>query len=66
MGGAEDRPISMYCKASKNLQQCRPNLEEYPDSLAAMLADETLRGHSFIHGESPVVAVRTGRHALVA
>jgi hypothetical protein len=63
MEGAEDLPKTMYFKASKNLHQRRPDLEGYPDSMAAVPADESLRGHSFIHGESPVVAVRTGRRA---
>jgi hypothetical protein len=66
MEGAEDRPRTMYCKASKNLQQCRPNLEGYPDSVAAVPADETLPRHSFIHGQSPVVAVCTSRRAHAA
>ncbi len=60
---AEDRLRTMYCEAAKNVHCCRPNMEGYTNSVAAVPADEILRGQSFIHGESPGVAVRTGRHA---
>ncbi len=64
MEGAEDRPRAMYCEAAKNVNRYCPNMEGYPE--AAVPADETLRGQSFIHGESSGVAVRTGRrtHSL--
>ena len=61
--GAEDRPRIMYCEAAKNVHRCRPNMEEYLNSVAAITANENLRGQSFIHGESPGVAVRAGRRA---
>jgi hypothetical protein len=63
MEGAEDRPRTMYCEAAKNIHRCRPNIEGYPNSVAAVPAAETLRRQSFIHGESPEIAVRTGRRA---
>ncbi len=63
MEGAEDRPRVMYCVAAKNVHRCRPNMEEYLNTVAAVTANENLRGQSFIHGESPGVAVRAGRRA---
>ena len=61
--GAEVRPRTIYCEAEKTVNRCRPDMERYPNSVAAVPADETLRGLSFIHGESPEIAVRTGRRA---
>ena len=63
MEGAEDRPSTMYCEAAKNIHRCRPNVGGYLDSVAAVPANESLRGQSFIHGESTGVAVRAGRRA---
>ena len=65
MEGAGDRHRIMYCEAAKNVHRCRPNMEENLNSVAAVTANENLRGQSFIHGESPGVAVRAGRRAHV-
>ncbi len=63
MERVEGRLRTMYCEAAKNEHRCRPNMEGYPNSVAAVPANENLRGQSFIPGESPGVAVRAGRRA---
>ena len=63
MEGAEVRPRTIYSEAAMTANRYRPDMEGYPNSVADVPADETLRGLSFIHGESPEIAVRTGRRA---
>jgi hypothetical protein len=63
MESAEDRPRTMYCEAAKNVHRCRLHVGGYLDSVAAVPANENLRGQSFIHGESTGVAVRADRRA---
>jgi hypothetical protein len=58
MEGAENRPRTMYCEVAKSVKETQTPWLVYRRTKLS-----ELRGHSFIHGESPGVAVRTGRRA---